>query len=158
MNDRIIKIKSGVDYSIPQFQEYYQKLKEQKVDTYYLDYALKTNSIVLTDPLIFNDEDYTQYSIDDISFTWENDTIIGHQVINFSKEKATIFLGHNSGNHLDHSYINNLGHRRRFSCLEYYCVDNIDRHILIKYMDSRISGQLESEIHIAYEKTFEIKK
>lgn len=158
MNNKIIKIKAGVDINSPTLKTYCQKLKENKIHSSYLDDAVKDASIALTNPIVFKDEDYNEYSVDDISFVWVEDEIIGHQVITMEKKKSTVFLGHNSGNKLDPNYLNNPSYRRRTTRLEYYSEVELDYSIFQKYYEERKNGKLESEIDLEYEKSFTVKK
>lgn len=158
MNNKIIKIKAGVDINSQTFKTYCQKLKENKINSSYLDDATKDASIALTNPIVFKDEDYSEYSIDDISFVWVGDEIIGHQVITMRKKKSTVFLGHNSGNKLDPNYLKNPSYRRRITRLEYYSEAELDYSVFQKYYEERKNGKLESEIDLEYEKSFTIKK
>lgn len=156
MTNKIITIKSGISPDSLQFQTYYQNLKNAGIKTFYLDRALEENSEVLTNPISFKDEDYNDYLVEDISFFWCEQEIIGHQIITMEKKQNKIFLGNNKTNHLDRMYIENPGHRRKVSRLEYYCeAESID---ILRYYHNRMDGKLESEVLIPYEKQIKIQK
>lgn len=158
MKNKTIIIKSGIDPEQPEFQEYYQNLKKLEVKTYFLDCAVSKKSELLSHPIAFNGDEYSGYDIDDISFFWYEQRIIGHQVLNMTKTRNAISLGHNIGNHLDPEYLNNSGYRRRCSRLEYYCEFENIRLQVLQYCADRTSGKLESEFVIPYEKQITIQK
>ena len=157
MKDKIIVMKAGIDLNSLEFKEYYQRLKQLGVRTFYLDNAMTRSQEVLTTPIIFNDDEYNEYKIDDIAFLWIDEKIIGHQVLEMTKMVGKVHLGHNFGDHLDKEYIKKPGYRRKVSSLEYYCDIKIDVPVY-QYYKARTSGKLESEFAIPYEKQNKIKK
>lgn len=158
MKDKIVTIKSGIDPEQPEFKEYYQNLKKLGVQTYFLDGAVDKKSDLLTHPIAFNGDEYSGYDVDDVSFIWYEQRIIGHQVLNMTKTKNSISLGHNLGNHLEQNYLNNPGYRKRVSRLEYYCEFENIRLQVLQYCEDRTNGKLESEFVISYEKQITIQK
>lgn len=158
MKDKIICIKSGIDIEDIRFKEYYKKLKDQSITTIFLDNAVENHSIVLSNPLVFNEEDYDEYTIDDISFLWDGENIIGHQVITMTKKNNSIALSHNRGYNLDTKYLEKPGCKKTVSTIEYYCEDRKIQSSFLQYYKDRTQGKLESEIKISYEKQITIKK
>ena len=158
MKDKIICIKSGIDIEDIRFKDYYKKLKDQGISTMFLDSAVENNSIVLFNPLTFYEEDYDEYTIDDISFLWSGENIIGHQVITMTKKKNNISLSHNRGYTLDKKYLENPGCKKIVSTIEYYCEDKEIQSSFLQYYNDRTQGKLESEITVSYEKQITIKK
>ena len=158
MKDKIITIKSGIDLEQPEFKEYYQKIKQLGVQTCFLDLAINQSSEVLSNPIVLNGDDFDEFDIDDISFLWLDGKIIGHQFLSISKFRSSIQLGHNKGNHLDPKYMQNPGHRRKISRIEYYCELEGVQIPISEYCKDRTSGKLESEVVIPYEKQITIQR
>lgn len=142
MKDKIVEVKSGINPEEERFRRYYQNLKSEGIATYYLDKALELKSKVLINPLIFNSQSFEEYSVDDISFFWSEDRIIGHQVITMTKTKDNSF--------------NKPIYRKKVSKLEYYCELESLPFNMLQYYEARTNGKLESEIIIPYEKQITI--
>lgn len=158
MKDKIIVVKSGIDKESEEFKEYYVKLKVEGFNTIFLDDILKRGEKLLLTPLVFNGDDYAEYYVDDVSFIWCEDRIIGHQIATIEKKRSVINLGHNNGNHLDPKYMANPGSIKKISRLDYYCELNEFKNEVFPYFEARINGKLESEIVIPYEKQIKIQK
>ena len=158
MKDKFITVKSGIDVESETFKEYYLKLKIDKVNTSFLDMVLDKGQKVISSQVVFNGDDYTEYYVEDVSFIWCEDRIIGHQIATMEKKRNAINLGHNRGNHLDPRYMANPGSSKRMSRLDYYCeISNLKTEVFA-YFEARTSGKLESEIVIPYEKQIKIQK
>ena len=149
--NKIITVRSGVDPAIPEFKNYYQRIKTQCIKTVLLDIAVNSNSEVLVNPLVFNADNYLSYNIDDISFFWYEGKIIGHQVINITKTKLGVYKGPTPSGQ------NQFCFKTGYCSLEYYCEQDIEIDNY-KYYQARINGKLESKIKIAYEKQKTIQK
>lgn len=158
MINRII-IKSGIDINSVEFKKYYMELKERKVWCYYLDLAVSNNSPLLINPIAFEEKEYGDYKIDDISFVISGDEIIGHQVYLLEKIKPVIPLGIETGNHLDMDRVKNLPARLVFGQKESFCKYNIDiNNQLIEYLSNRVHGKLEYKGIVNIENKVNIKK
>lgn len=145
MINNLILIRSGVDTNSREFKEYYKFLKDNHKKFYYLDFAVENNSPVLSNPPIIIDEEYRDYKVDDISFIWKKNEIIGHQVTTFEKLRPVIPLGMSTGNHLDMDRVRSLRGRHVISQKESFCKNNCDLHnSLLRYYESRKNGKLES--------------
>lgn len=154
-----ITIKSGIDINSEEFKKYYEILKQKKINCYYLDLAVSNNSPVLNNPLVFEESEYTEYKVDDISFIISGGEIIGHQVYSLEKSKSVISLGMNIGNHLDMDRVKNMSGRISFGLKEIYCKYNIDiNELVINYLSDRIHNKLEYIGTISNESKIHIKK
>lgn len=158
MIDKTIIIKSGVDIESEAFKIYYQKLTEEGKVFDYLENAIKDKSEVLLKPFPFKDLEYGEYSIDDISFFWMDDEIIGHQVINMKKVKGTIYLGNSRKKDHIKNQLENPKYRKKITRLEFVGDKELKDTVLYQYYHERISGKLESELVIQYEKQNKVKK
>ena len=154
-----ITIKSGIDINSEEFINYHNKIKELKVNCPILDYAVSCDSEVLKNPLIFDENDYQEYKIDDVSFIRSDGNIIGHMVYTMEKLKPTIPLGLNRGNHLDVERIKKITSTYRFSKSEYFCESKININDLItQYLSNRIHQKLEYKGSIEFEPKVHTKK
>lgn len=152
MKDRIVNIKSGVDINSDEFKTYYDYLKSINSKTVFLDMAVKENSQVLSSPIVFNEKDYCQVNVDDISFIWMDDRIIGHTMINVKKLRFVVPLSAGSVNHIDENLLEKQG-SMSFSKIEQVLIEDIDvSQLLYLYITDRIHGKLEKTGTIAYEK------
>ena len=152
MKDRIVNIKSGVDINSDEFKTYYDYLKSINSKTVFLDMAVKDNSQVLSSPIVFNEKDYCQVNVDDISFIWMDDRIICHTMINVKKLRFVVPLSAGSVNHIDENLLKKQG-SMSFSKIEQVLIEDIDvSQLLYLYITDRINGKLEKTGIIAYEK------
>lgn len=152
-------IKSGIDINEEVFKTYYNQLKENNVESYYLDLAVGKNSPVLSNPIIFDEKEYSDYSVDDIAFIIEQNEIIGHMVYNMTKKRPVIPLSMGSRNHLDMERVKQLSGQLCFNKLEYFCKFNINiNNLIVEYLSNRIHGNLEYKGSIPLENKIHIKK
>lgn len=158
MENKIIKIKSGVDIESKEFQDYYKLVNECERKNIFLDMAVEQRSQVLINPVVFNENDYQEINIDDISFIWIDNRIIGHTMYNVKKERFSMPLSQNAGNHLDKRLLDING-SLSFSKIEQCLLENIDiKDLLYQYIKGRINGQMEKVGIIEYEKSFKKQK
>lgn len=154
-----ITIKSGIDINSQEFIEYYNKIKEIGVHSILLDYAVSCDSQVLKNPLIFDENDYEEYKVDDIAFIRNNGNIIGHMIYVLEKTKPTIPLSLGRGNYLDMERVKQLRSNFRFGRSEYYCEKEIDiNNLVIGYLSNRIHGQLDYKGSVPFEPKIHVKK
>lgn len=154
-----ITIKSGIDINKEEFKLYYNELKEMGVKGYYLDLAIDSNSQVLSNPIVFEEQDYNDYSVDDIGFIIKGNEIIGHMVYTLTKEQSTIPLSLGNKKHLDLERASQLSGKICFNKLEYFCKFNIDiNDLIVQYLHNRIHGNLEYKGSISREDKIHIKK
>lgn len=154
-----ITIKSGININSEEFINYHTYLKENNIRCFFLDSAVNNNSPVLTDPLLFEEKEYRDYEIDDISFIISDNEIIGHMVYLLKKERPTIDLSMGSKNHLDLEKVKKLSGRVSFNRSEYFCKYNINiNDLIINYLSTRIHGNLEYKGNITIENKIHIKK
>lgn len=153
-----VKIKSGVDIECEAFKAYYEIVKKNIHRNIFLEMAVKQHSQVLSNPIIFCEKDYQEINIDDISFVWINNTIIGHTMYNVKKKRFSIPISQNSENYLDKSLLDING-GITFSKVEQNLLENIDiNDLLYQYIISRINGKIEKTGNIEYEKGFTKQK
>ncbi len=154
-----ITIKSGIDINSNEFKDYLEILKSEGIKCYFLDLALSNNSPVLTNPFVFEEKEYKDYRIDDISFIIDKGDIIGHMVYTLEKVRPTIPLSLGSRNHLDLERVKQISGRISFNKIEYFCKYNINiKDIIVNYLSARIHGNLEYTGIIAIENKIHIKK
>lgn len=154
-----ITIRSGIDINSEEFINYHKYLKENNIRCFFLDSAVNNNSPVLTAPLLFDEKDYSDYKIDDISFIVNDNKIIGHMVYSLLKTRPTIPLGMGSKNHLDLEQVKRLNGRISFNKLEYFCNYNINiDDLIVYYLSDRIRGKLEYKGSLSIENKVHIKK
>lgn len=153
-----VSIKSGVDINSKEFKEYYEHVKNLTFKNKFLNIAVKENSKVLTSPIVFNGKDYKEINIDDMSFVWFEDRIIGHTLYNIKKIKFSIPITRNSKNYLDERLFDIDG-RFCFSKIEQFLVEDIELDdLLYSYLKDRINGKTEKTGIVEYEKDFTKQK
>lgn len=154
-----ITIKSGIDVKDKKFKIYYNLLKNDGIKSFYLDLALKSNSPVLSDPIIFEEKEYHDYTVDDIAFILDENEIIGHMVYKMSKTRPAISLSMGSKNHLDMERVRQVSGQICFNKLEYFCKYNIPiNNLIVEYLSNRIHGNLEYKGIVSIERKIHIKK
>lgn len=153
MINKIIKIKSGIDINSQAFKDYCNLLKEKNARISFLELAINGNSKVLVNPINFEEKEYKEFTVDDISFAWSDDKIIGHTLTNIKKRRFAIPTSSGSRFHLD-DYIKNQDGTISFSKIEQFVLNNlnIDEAMNI-YLHNRIHGKLESIGSVEYEET-----
>lgn len=155
MINKIIKIKSGIDINGDQFKNYYNYLKENKIKSLFLDMAIEINSEVLSNPICFEEKDYSEFKVDDISFVWLDDKIIGHNLTTIKKDRFSIPTSSGNFNHLDKDIFNVDG-KLSYSKLEQNLLYDVDiEESMNRYLHSRIHGKMEEIGAIEYEKTIQ---
>lgn len=156
MINKIIKIKSGVDINCEPFKNYYKLLKENGYRTMFLDMAVEINSEVLSNSICFEEKDYREFKVDDISFVWVDDKIIGHTLTTIKKDRFAIPTSSGDFNHLNQDIFDVDG-KLSYSKLEQDLLYDVDiDESMNKYLHSRIHGKTEELGTIEYEKN--IKK
>lgn len=154
-----ITIKSGIDINSEEFINYYNKLKSLGIRSPMLDFAVSCDSEVLKKPLVFDEKDYDDYKIDDISFIRSDGNIIGHMVYTLEKTKPTISLSLGLGNHLDMERVKQLRSNFRFYRTEYFCDKEIKiNDLIVKYLSNRTHRGLEYKGSVPFEHKIHIKK
>lgn len=154
-----ITIKSGIDIDSNEFKNYLELLKKEGIKSYFLDLALSNNSEILTNPFVFDEKEYQEYKIDDISFIISDDNIIGHMVYTLEKVRPVIPLSLGTRYHLDLERVKQIPGRISFNKLEYFCKYNINiNDIIIKYLSARVRSNLEYKGNISIENKINIKK
>lgn len=155
MINKIIKIKSGIDINSDQFKNYYNYLKENKIKSLFLDMAIEINSEVLSNPFCFEEKDYSEFKVDDISFVWLDDKIIGHTLTTIKKDRFSIPTSSGRFNHLDKD-IFNIDGKLSYSKLEQNLLYGVDiEESMNRYLNSRVHGKMEEIGAIEYEKTIQ---
>lgn len=158
MTNNII-IKSGIDVNQEEFKIYYNNLKKDHVQSSFLDLAVETNSQVLSNPIVFEEKDYNDYTVDDIAFIINENEIIGHMVYTLIKKKPTIPLNLGNKKHLDLEQAAQIPAKLCFNKVEYFCKFNIDiNNLIVKYLTNRIHSNLEYKGSISHESKIHIKK
>lgn len=153
-----VTIKSGVDINSKEFKEYYERVKNLTFKNTFLNIAVKENSKVLISPIAFNGKDYKEINIDDMSFVWLEDKIIGHTLYNIKKIKFSIPITRNSKNYLDERLFDIDG-RFCFSKMEQFMIEDIELDdLLYSYLKDRINGKMEKAGIVEYEKDFTKQK
>lgn len=154
-----ITIKSGIDINDAQFQEYYAGLKKENINCHFLEFAINNNSKVLSEPVVFDEKEFSDYQVDDISFIIEEGKIVGHMYYFLQKKPPVIPLSLGDGNHLDLKRVKELSSRIIFTKLEYFFEYDIDiKNLIVKYLSNRIHGNLEYKGNIEIENKIHIKK
>lgn len=154
-----ITIKSGIDINSDEFKNYLELLKKEKINSCFLDLALSNNTEVLTKPFVFDEKEYKEYKIDDISFIIYDDNIIGHMVYTLQKERPVIPLSLGTRYHLDLERAKQIPGRLSFNKLDYFCKYNINiNDNIINYLSTRIHSNLEYKGNISIENKIHIKK
>lgn len=158
MKNKIVKIKTGVDIESAEFKEYYKSINTLTHNNIFLNMAVKENSKVLSNPLLFYEKDYQEINIDDISFIWVDNSIVGHTMYNVKKKRFSIPLSQKTGDYLDKRLFDING-TITFSKIEQCLLENIDvKDLYYKYIKDRINGQTEKIGTIEYEKNFTKQK
>jgi len=152
MKDKTVIVKSGIDPTSVEFLEYYERIKKDGVNTLQLDDMLKRGQLLFLTPLVFNGDDYEEYYVDDISFIWMEERIIGHQISEMKMTKAPFRMPRPGESPLTQKH----GGIKTFTRFDYYCEVEGIRHEILQYFTDRTSGKLESEIVIPYEKQIKI--
>lgn len=158
MIDKIVKIKSGVDINSPQFKKYYMMLKQKNKNSNFLDFALEQNSKVLSDPICFEESEYIDFNVDDLSFIWYENEIIGHTLTNIKKTRFSIPTSSGTKNHLDEKIKEKDG-IKSYSKIEQVVLDDFCSGIVMdSYLYNRIHGKMEGIGSLKYEKTIKKQK
>lgn len=155
MINKIIKIKSGVDINSDQFKNYYNNIKGNKLKSLFLDIAVEGDLDVLSNPICFEEKDYSEFKVDDISFIWVDDKIIGHTLTTIKKDRFSIPTSSGRFNHLDKD-IFNIDGKLSYSKLEQNLLYGVDiEESMNRYLHSRVHGKMEEIGVINYEKTIQ---
>lgn len=154
-----ITIKSGIDIDSAEFKAYYEGLKKCEIKSPLLDFAISDNSEVLNNPMVFEEKDYDDYKVDDISFIINDEGIIGHMIYSLQKIRPTIPLSIGEGNHMDLERVSQIPGRICFNKLEYFCKYNINiNNLIVEYLSARIRGKLDYKGNVSIENKIHIKK
>ncbi len=152
MKDKIVDIKSGIDINSNEFKTYYAYLKSINYKATFLDMAVNSNSKVLSSPVAFDEKNYEQINLDDMSFVWMDNKVIGHTMINIKKNRFVVPLSSGSKNHVDKSLLEKQG-GVSFSKIEQVLIEDINiDDLLYLYMIDRTHGKMEKTGTVEYEK------
>lgn len=154
MKNKIIIIKSGINIDSNEFKNYYDYIKSKNSKASFLDTAVEDDSKILSSPVTFEEKDYCEINVDDISFIWMDNKIIGHTMINIKKNKFVVPLSSGTKNHVDKNLLEKQG-PISFNKVEQVLIEDIDvDSVLYSYMMDRIHGKMEKTGIVEYEKAF----